>query len=219
MSFGYFGILLLIGIFGTVDSANVNQNQSILFSDSCDYRDRNNRLCGDICFNRKNEECYCGGNPLVSKSHYCCSSPTGNCTRTQTGASCSEGESKNRYGSHLCNSKCYNDYLTSEFLGPFTFYTCPENCIFLYNMCQGVSFCDGDLNVCDKNIRCPEGQNFPAKTFHMATNPVRSFCIRDWTSIANNGKYETIGRVDENITSSDLAINYTYLEANITQYT
>ena len=29
----------------------------------------------------------------------------------------------------------------------------------MFDMCQGVSFCDSDQNVCDKNLRCPQSHD------------------------------------------------------------
>ena len=100
MAFGYFGILLLIGTFGMVDNASVKQ--SIVFSDSCNYTDYNEHLCGDICVSSTDHEyCDCGGNRL-SIGKYCCASPSVNCTRTPTGARCAEGEVKDFYESPFC---------------------------------------------------------------------------------------------------------------------
>ena len=113
------------------------------------------------------------------------------CKRTLHGVTCLEGEvlvADHLYlvdidkfvvdDSPQCNGQCFNDYLTSQYLGPLTHYSCPDKCIYWSGLCRGVSFCDGDEEICGEDLRCPEERFFGNVTKHtMSTDPPRSYCF------------------------------------------
>ena len=128
-------------------------------------------------------------------------------------------------GTTPCNCQCYNDHVNSQFLGQFSHYTCPDKCVHWSAMCRGVSFCDGDEEVCGEDLRCP--WNF--KKYTTATVPVRSYCFglvpdfpvqngnHIWGNLdEDDGAYDNIDRSDEDINQTDETgrynINYTALE-------
>ena len=84
-------------------------------------------------------------------------------------------------------------------------------------MCQGVSFCDGDEQICDKDLECLE-----RKKKIVRRNIEESYSCFDsdfsfsFSEIKNNGSYDRIDRSDEDINtivvSTRLDINYTALK-------
>ena len=116
---------------------------------------------------------------------YCCTPPSVQCRKTLSGATCPEGEvleAEHLYavdvdkfeatGTTPCNGQCYNDYATSQYIGVYSHYTCPDKCVHWSAMCRGVSFCDGDEEVCGEDLRCPG-----LSKHSMPTVPVRSYCF------------------------------------------
>ena len=175
------------------------------FSDTCDYDDCG-FPCGDICLHKLGaphypEEfgiCDCGGEEFQLKSNdwnirYCCAPPSVKCKRTLLGASCPEGEILHyeEWGSPPCYGRCFNDYLTSEYLSTLSQYTCPDTCVPNSAMCRaGVSFCDGDQEVCGEDLRCPKDNTFNDYNMikhTMPTDPPRSFCF-GWEQITGDPK-------------------------------
>ena len=143
---------------------------------------------------------------------YCCTPPSVQSRKTLLGATCQEGdvlEAEHFYsvvgkfettGTTPCNGQCYNDYVTSQFLGVSSHYTCPDKCVHWSAMCWGVSFCDGDEEVCGEDLRCP--QDF--KKYTMSTIPVRSYCYGFTTQTygdldEDDGANDNIDRSDEDI--------------------
>ena len=230
-------------------SVNVSSN----FSDSCDYT-KYNYPCGDICVGYVDYwlgKCTCGdqviggwdewipGSKILGSltPKYCCTPPSVQCRKTLFGATCPEGEvleAEHFYtvavdkfdptGTTPCNGRCYNDYVTSQFIAPYSHYTCPDKCVHWSAMCRGVSFCDGDEEMCGEHLRCPAG----FKKYTMSTIPVRSYCFGQDSDLTQNnnhvygdldeddGSYDNIDRNDEDINQSDETgrynINYTALE-------
>ena len=222
----------------SVNFFSSRRNQS-----TCDYINYS-FMCGDICLNLMST-CSCGGVEFTGvvwikdSVQYCCTPPSVQCRRTLNGASCPEGEVLEADHLYLvdvdkfvvddsprCNGQCFNDYLTSQYLGSFTHYSCPDKCIYWSGLCRGVSFCDGDEEICGEDLRCPEERLSGHITKHtMSTDPPRSYCFgfedpfwgAGWASIfggllENNGKYDNIDRSDEDITqvdeTSQTSINY-----------
>ena len=225
--------------------SGLNLIESYNYSDSCYYIDTH-YPCGDVCLNGIWNICICGQVPLRVKitdwNHlqYCCTPPSVKCKKTLQGAYCPEGEvneAEHFYiaypekfdvaGSIPCYGQCYNDYHTSEYLGIYSHYTCPDKCVHWSGMCRGVSYCEGDQEICGEDLRCPQFElgNFTKHT--MATDPPRAYCF-GWQGVnigqddvafadlvENDGGYDNLDRSDEDIkieTGSKPNINYTALE-------
>ena len=104
------------------------------FNDTCDYTDNGYQyLCGNVCVDH-DQLCDCGGLNKTDEgissgvSEYCCA-PAAACTRTETGASCSEGNLLSWDSPTPCNAtgRCYYDVLTSQHLyWKSAKYTCPD---------------------------------------------------------------------------------------------
>ena len=238
----------------SVISINVSLSN---YSDTCEY-DKWNYPCGDVCIDDLHRHsCMCGDElisevPIISITNrkYCCTHSTEKCRRTIFGATCQQGEvlvADHLYlvapdfvvdDSPLCHGRCYNDYFTSQHLGMYTHYSCPDKCIYWSGLCRGVSFCEGDEEICGEDLRCPSkevwGDSFvPVQKHLMPTNPVRSYCFGSDNNdngigtdfgndhlfgglAKNDGRYDNIDRSDEDISQSDEVgrpnINYTALE-------
>ena len=138
----YLTILIIISGLNLIESYN--------YSDTCYYYDvgavgDGHYPCGDICVNSITNICYCGSKKIRNNFddafhiQYCCTPPSVKCKENLLGASCPEGEvleAGNYYmeypekfdvdGAPPCNGRCYNDYLTSEYLSTFSHYSqCP----------------------------------------------------------------------------------------------
>ena len=118
------------------------------FKDNCDYTKfanqslpNNKYLCGNVCLSW-NESCGCGGysppagsGQTIERSlgwddeggEYCCSTASPPCVMIEGGwgAYCYVGNVLSKKSSVPCSGTgyCYNDYLTSEYLGRYTRYT------------------------------------------------------------------------------------------------
>ena len=140
------------------------------YSDPCDYYNGVGP-CGDVCVT-KYATCICGEvvirNTIFGDPHYCCIPPEVKCKKTIVGATCPEGdvlEVEHTYtvdvdkfnvtGSTPCHGRCFNDYFTSPSLSLYAHFACPDKCVHWSAMCRGVSFCDGDQEVCGEDLRCP----------------------------------------------------------------
>ena len=171
-------------------SVNVKSN----YSDTCEYVNSivGQYPCGDICLENSGI-CTCGGEVMKNDNayggvhpRYCCTPSLVQCRKTILGAFCPEGEvleAEEIYmvdvdkfdptGTIPCNGRCYNDYFSSHFIGTASHYTCPDECISWSAMCRGVSFCEGDEEMCGEDLRCP----IEIKKHSMSTDPVRSYCF------------------------------------------
>ena len=126
------------------------------FKDTCNYTDYFKR-CGDACISLF-ANCYCGydAEEPVSSFQHCCISSDTKCTS----GVCPDGIILPL--SVACNKttdrslKCKNSYQDSQFLGIWSHYTCPNLCVPEEDMCQGVSWCDSDVEECGPQIRCSE---------------------------------------------------------------
>ena len=110
------------------------------YTDSCDYGP--GERCGDQC-NLAYKDCSCGGEEFnVRESQtFCC-----NGKQHSINQPC---ESPN------APSACYNSYQDSEYIGYNAHFSCPDVCAPLLDMCQGISWCSEDVEVCDENLRIP----------------------------------------------------------------
>ena len=188
----YLRILIIISGLELIESSN--------YSDHCYYVD-NHHLCGDICVKDIRGICNCGSEQFYNKFtdgyhyRYCCTPPSVKCKRNLIGASCPEGEvleADHQYvvypekfdvvGTAPCHGQCYNDYLTSEYLGIRSHFTCPDKCVHWSGMCRGVSWCEGDEEICGEHLRCPRDiLTGIVKKHTMATHPPRSYCFQGET--------------------------------------
>lgn len=108
------------------------------FSDTCDYTKFENQslpnnkyLCGNVCLSW-NSACGCGGQTIAKSERwddeggqYCCSPDPTSCKIYEgLGAYCNVGNVLSKSSSIPCDgtSFCYNDYLTSTYLGRYTRY-------------------------------------------------------------------------------------------------
>ena len=118
----------------------------------------------------------------------------------------------------FCHSQCYNSYTTSETLYDNAHFPCPKECIPIWHICQGVNFCQSDVEVCNKDLICPDDAFGPTKYNLTDTKLVHGhhFCYPvDKDGFENNGQYEIIDRSDEGnikIKTEGTHINYTELE-------
>ena len=193
------------------------------YSDKCDYNDH--YRCGDLCIDTM-DPCICGddfiGNGFFS---FCCTPPEVKCAETEDGVVCPEGEVKNILPFDdepfsMCHGRCYNDYSTSQYISDISYYTCPDHCIpvngFDEAVCQGVSFCEGDEEICSEDLRCG-----PFDERHIIpTVPARSYCkVANVINNNNDNVYDYIDRIDEDISqiqdTDRPSINYTALTSCI----
>ena len=122
--------------FHTVIAILISGHSVECFSDTCDYSNSGDGgrqyLCGDVCLDW-DQLCVCGGQSITegwSNDEYCCA-PASACTRTEAGASCSQGEVLWWDSQAPCNAtgRCFNDVLTSQHLTSYAKYTCRDKCI------------------------------------------------------------------------------------------
>ena len=142
----------------------VRARDSPAYNDPCDYTEREGMvMCGDKCIGLY-FKCYCGSDyfrPYFTDEH-CCLEPGDTCTRelhwgSYTNGHCNEGRKVSK--SSACNTttgpRCYNSYQHSQFIGYTAYYTCNDSCVSWEKMCRGVSWCEGDHQVCGPDLRCP----------------------------------------------------------------
>ena len=227
-------IAILIVLISGCQSLNLPRSN---YSDNCDYSsthgdfyyDQNYYRCGDICV-RKSQKCICGDwvifQPFFNVA-YCCTPPEVKCMKTEAGVECPQGEKQSQDTEPMCHGRCYNDYLTSQYIGLMSHYTCPDTCIevllnpekgdiseVIGDMCQGVSFCEGDEKICGEDLRCGS----EVDKHNISTVPARSYClhIRQNTQSGEVGgdyAYDLIDRGDEEVRdkAARTNINYTAL--------
>ena len=113
-------------------------------------------------------ECFCGSSDPSetfrpwSTDQQCCIPSGGSCTRKpgtyHDDGVCSEGR-KLSMSTHCENSnrslQCHNSYQDSQYIGVYSHFTCPNTCVPWDDMCRGVSWCEGDYEVCGPELRCP----------------------------------------------------------------
>lgn len=207
-----------------------------LSCDTCDLSHRNVR-CGDQCISQF-AECQCGNEtflPLYTDQH-CCLPPGGTCTRD--GGVCSQGRTQSM--SSPCNTtagpRCYNSYQHSQYVSIKAHYTCSDTCVHWEEMCQGVSWCEGDHQVCGQDLRCPTRpryliedsqfkrfwHNVTKRHFSSSLVPGHHYCIKvkDIDEKRNDGKFDIIDRSDEtqiNAAQSPLDLDITpFTPCNVT---
>ena len=205
-------ITIVLGVIG-VRAGGPDDNQGVIrYTDTCDYTG-GYVSCGDQCI-LWFADCHCGSSDVFrpySTDQYCCLTPGGSCTRRpgrpgygEDGVcSCNEGRTLSM--SSPCNNtntaqQCHNNYYDSQNLGLRSHYRCPHTCVLMVNMCQGVSWCDSDRNVCDQDLRCPRDDNYGEfYTKHSLASPLASsdhyFCLSNQAT--DDGQFHAIDRSDE----------------------
>ena len=181
-------------------------------TDRCDYTKK--IRCGDQCLLGA-VSCYCGSDtdyfyPSRTDEH-CCLELGESCYRHWTNYGvCYEGRRLSM--SSACNTttgpRCYNSYQHNPWdLGIQAHYTCPNTCVPWREMCRGVSWCEGDHQVCGPELRCPQYydrnyglnlQNVPKLSISSSLVSGHHYCIGDpRIKLTNDGQFYSIDRSDE----------------------
>ena len=102
-----------------------------------------------------------------------------------------------------CNGHCFNDYSSSEQIGPDSQFQCGDNCVPVWKMCRGYSQCEdrSDVKACDDSL------NYVVKRGEidrrqMVSNLSDQHFYCNYETVRNNGEYDTITRVDEKALTS-----------------
>ena len=163
--------------------------------------------CGDLCSDLW-VLCKCGQEVLknsLDTDKFCClppgnlSTPAPQCRYDKVGdkfsnVTCEGGSVIPR--SEQCDSKCYNDYDTSEFLGNYAHYTCQDDtCLPLVDMCQGYSCSDGNVSYCGRDLRCIDNSGITKLSSEIAGD--HYYCY--YSGYKNDGVYHRLDRSDEDI--------------------
>ncbi len=169
--------------------------------DSCNYKAY--EMCGETC-QHSLDDCSCGGETfnIRTSQEFCC-----NGTKQKFNEPC-QG---------LNGPACYNSYQDSQFLGYNGHFSCPDSCVPLLDMCQGISFCEEDVKVCNENLKVPSSIQFKAgNTFYgkpiekknLTSSPVpeHHYYIQNAVGKQNNGQYDIIDRSDENLNDTKVEI-------------
>ena len=95
--------------------------------------------------------------------------------------------------------KCHNSYDDSQSLGNLHHYSCPDLCVPPENLCQGISWCDKDWEICGPQLRCYE---YLVRRFSFNSPLVinHHFCLQVRTTsklLLNNQQFDKIDRSDE----------------------
>ena len=184
--------------------------------------DKEQVQCGDQCMGNAGH-CHCGNktiNILDSREH-CCIQSNETCYleyRYPHNGYCRDGEV--RPMSIPCNNEernlqCFNSYQDSPRIrNKDSYYTCPNICVPVgSDMCQGVSWCENDVEECGPHLRCeekPENTSLTVAREH-------HFCMgMSDKAIGNNGIFDKIDRSDESLLNSDSSHNI--YATNITQF-
>ena len=178
------------------------------------YNDKCNYKAGEMC----NNECQ------HSLDDCSCEEDTFNIRKSQ--AFCCNGKKQNL--NEPCQglnapSTCYNSYQDSQVIGHNAHFSCPGVCVPLLDMCQGMSWCEEDVDVCNKDLRIPTSIQFDSqKSFYGQQIEIKNLTIGHHFYIENliqnlskinNGQYDLLDRSDEYQTESQTErFDYTQLE-------
>ena len=179
------------------------------YGNYCDFYVRD--TCGHVCVD-EDVTCTCGGSHVAGRGNLwrdgrqCCASAADSCTVTDVdhrgaaaAVTCSNATVLGL--ADMCNSKCYNSYTEDGgILYKNAHFPCPNQCVPIWDICQGVNFCEADVEVCSKDLRCPYDRRGRTKYNLTDTEIVHGhhFCRPvNLKPIANNGQYDLIDRSDE----------------------
>ena len=202
-------------------------SENNLIDDHCDFS-ANQVICGDKCVDLYYDNCACGDTNLTHgdifrDGKHCCIDP--HCTMTKSDyendldrndqvfnaigsdsyvnntTKCFEVKARNE----ACNGRCINDYKYSDprNLGYATasFY-CPEPqelCTKVVDLCRGVSWCQDDVRICNKQLRCPTGYFESGFTYfdYVSTATMKNHTYCNYTEKFHDGSFDFIDRSDE----------------------
>ena len=158
-------VLLGSGMVTCRDTSHDLTSTVIQYSDTCRYSDRE-VACGDQCISWL-DDCECGNTKIIMErdAQQCCvpeedsQGRRGVVTEDRQCRKDSSGNVKCAGGvvtgiHDLCHSNCYNSYIDSEYLGRYSHFPCPDQCVPYRDMCRGVAWCREELQHCSQTLRC-----------------------------------------------------------------
>ena len=160
--------------------------------DNCNYKA--GEMCGDTC-QHSLDDCSCGGKSfnIRTSQEFCCNGKNQNLSEPCQG---------------LNGPTCYNSYQDSQFLGYNAHFYCPESCVPILDMCQGISWCEEDVKVCNENLKVPSSIQFQSEnTFYgqlvekknLSIAPRHHYNIQNAGGKINNDQYDVFDRSDEDL--------------------
>ena len=160
------------------------------YNDTCGYPQGD--LCIDQCIHKYKATCQCGGQNfnIENTKSFCCKGKIQEMSKP-----CLSSEEGTQHS-------CYNSFQESKELGFNAHFTCPHICVPMLDMCQGISFCQSDLEVCDENLqkRIPghwkKGQ-MEVKQLSIPLAKNHHFYTFDAEGDVDNGQYDYLDRSDE----------------------
>ena len=188
---------ILASIIPLLVLGGVRAGEGPAYPDTCSYT--RGVMCGDQFIRDADDYCYCGSytdtdafQPYYTDEH-CCLEPGKTCTRGQFSGHCNEGRKLSK--SSACNTtmgpRCYNSYQHSQYISHKAQYTCPNTCVPWQEMCRGLSWCEGDHQVCGPDLRCPRygksGTNTVPKVSLSSSSlvPGHHYCIENINTKTN----------------------------------
>ena len=163
--------------------------------DDCEYSGAYDK-CGDK-FLSIFSDCKCGYEILRASFQYCCLSPSDPCTGDGDGdVDCPTGKVKNMTES--CDGVCYNSYQHSQQIGPNAQYSYDggDKCVPVEDICQGISYCQEDVEICNEKLKCIKDFQFTFKVEKLNIVGEHHYCYNE-DQYKNNGKFDIIDRSDE----------------------
>ena len=99
---------------------------------------------------------------------------------------------------------CFNAYQESEYISELSQYACPNMCIPVNDICQGIAYCDTDISECNTNLRCPPSSSKKS----LLNRPEHYYCDRNIKE--NNRVFEAFDRSDETELMFDGRLDHTH---------
>ena len=175
------------------------ENITSPFTDHCDY------AAGDSCENQciiSLDQCSCGGElfNIRDSQSFCCNGKQQSINQPCTSSNA---------------PSCYNSYQDSEYIGYSSHFSCPDVCVPILDMCQGISWCPEDVEVCDENLRIPRAIKLKDKyTYYNLTIKAEKlsiskaanhhYYIHNADGKVNDRKYDVFDRSDEQKIKADI---------------
>ena len=195
-------------------------------TDLCDY-ECGYAQCADVCINEiKGGQCGCSKPVNLNIDQYCCPDTlpenSTKCITVPGGAFCKYGTVLDKASSckftksglESTQNHCYNDYKSSEVVGPKSYYQCDNGqCVRASKMCRGYPLCDdsSDVKECDQNLQCSLYTDLSHNKTSLVSDLTLGHYLCDYSTQHNDGKYDTITRQDEgelDILSKKVEIDY-----------
>ena len=169
--------------------------------DNCNYKA--GVMCGETC-QHSLDDCSCDGEAfnIRTSQEFCCNG---------------KKQKFNEPCQGLNGPACYNSYQQSQYLGYNAHFSCPEGCVPLLDMCQGMSWCEEDVKVCNESLKVPSSIQFdPENRFYgkliekksLTTSKASGhhYYVQNAEGKINNGQYDIIDRSDENLIETKVEI-------------